>query len=138
MQYYTLLTFKYKVNLLNTPLSIVLRQHQPQLNIARQVKINAQLQCSMEMEIQAVQLTATQILPYKVKMQYVQISTLIETSIEHPISGQSTQKVVRIHMFHMIDTAFKAILQNVMEEEKFHCHFISSYIYVLTLVVTIF
>ena len=30
------------------------------------------------------------ILPYKVKMQYVQISSKSDTSIKHPISGQST------------------------------------------------
>ena len=35
----------------------------------------------------------TQYLPYKVKMQYVQISNIVDTSIKHQISGQFTSMV---------------------------------------------
>ena len=33
------------------------------------------------------------LLPYKVKMQYVQISNIIDTSIKHQISNQSTPMI---------------------------------------------
>ncbi len=46
-------------------------------------------------------------LPYKVKMQYVQISNLIDTSIKYPISGQSISTVNGCMdiMFDIVDTA---------------------------------
>ena len=47
-------------------------------------------------------------MPYKATTQYVHISTVIDTSIKHPISDQSTSVVKRLygHMFNMEDTAF--------------------------------
>ncbi len=43
-----------------------------------------------------------QTLRYKVKTQYVQISNIIDTSIKHPISGQSTPMVKGCMDMHMI------------------------------------
>ena len=45
-------------------------------------------------------------LPYKVKTQYVQISNILDTSIQHPISGPSTPMVkgrMDIIMFDMVE-----------------------------------
>ena len=44
-------------------------------------------------------------LPYQVKTQYVQISNMIDTSIKHPISGQSTPMGKGcMDMFDIVDT----------------------------------
>ncbi len=47
-------------------------------------------------------------LPCKVKTQYVQMSNIIDASIKHPISGQSTPMVncCMDIMFDMVDSAF--------------------------------
>ena len=43
------------------------------------------------------------VLPYKVKTQYVQVSNIADTSIKHPISGQSTPMVKGFKdMFDMV------------------------------------
>ncbi len=49
-----------------------------------------------------------EVMSYKVKTQYWQISNIIDTSIKHQISGQSTPMVKRCMdiMVDMVDTAF--------------------------------
>ncbi len=44
-------------------------------------------------------------LPYKIKTQYVQISNIIDTSIKHPISGQSTPMVKGCMDIGMVEIA---------------------------------
>ena len=47
-------------------------------------------------------------LPYKVNMQYVQISNIIDNSFKRPISTESTPivKGYMDNMFELVDTAF--------------------------------
>ncbi len=48
-------------------------------------------------------------LPHQVKTQYLQISNIVDTSIKHQISGQSTTVVkgCMYIMFDMVDTVFR-------------------------------
>ena len=62
--------------------------------------------CKLDGDFYARLLSSLNLL-YKVKMQYVQISNIIDTSIKRPISGQSTLLVKGCMdiMFDMVDTA---------------------------------
>ena len=49
-------------------------------------------------------------LPHKVKMQYVQMETIVDTAIQHQISGfwfiHFHAERLSVHMFHIVDTSF--------------------------------
>ena len=63
---------------------------------------------------------ATGPLPYKVKMQYVQISNTLDTSILHPILGQFIfiLKGCMDMIFDMVETAFRALIVCLFLQES--------------------